>query len=358
MMLAMVTYNLQRRGFDLGSVSIDEQGNDELSNWSLGKAILLKSLCLAELPNVQTHLARSFAFYESILEDGDPNHILAQPPYLTSLETQFDCLGSSFNEGDPQEIETVLFDALESHEAHPHGETKIAAEDLWMKISWLSFHEEDASMRFRFSFGEDLVEDVAADQRRQHYAALLADTIFPESYLVTDNTRLTALLQTLLKRDSVTFVERIVYFNSPNGGAYLHHDLERGHAGVVFAQLSGTTFWLALPKQQLVAEIIAFVEAGEWPKSIDTLMQKELFTLANNPERLSSELESFANQSVIHLINETKAFTQQLIRNGHGRTVHTGDILILPQTNNTNCCWHSVFCLDDTPGQALSFAIR
>ena len=53
------------------------------------------------------------------------------------------------NEGDDQEIETVLFDALDNGE--------VVAEDLWAKVSWLSFFEEDSSLRVRFSFGMDHV---------------------------------------------------------------------------------------------------------------------------------------------------------------------------------------------------------
>jgi len=232
---------------------------------------------------------------------------------------------------------------------------------LWMKASWLSFYEEDASLRFRFSFGVDLHEDVAADKVRQKYSALLAEAIFPESQIITNHSGLISDLCNLLHCEKVNFVERIVYFNAPQGGAYLHHDRERGHAGVVYAQLSGNTFWLALPREDLVKEIQHFVvtsEQSKWPETIDEDMQNELLGFVGNTEKLTVELESFCNEALIHLMNETAEFVQQLIGNGHSRELEAGDVILLPQETESSCCWHSVFNLGDSSGEALSFAIR
>jgi len=80
--------------------------------------------------------------------------------------------------------------------------------------------------------------------------------------------------------------------------------------------------------------------------------------LANDTERLNAELDSFANDNLIQLINETKAFVQQLIAAGHGHLIETGDVLLLPQEDQNKCCWHSVFNLGEESGQALSFAVR
>ena len=144
--------------------------------------------------------------------------------------------------------------------------------------------------------------------------------------------------------------------------SYLHHDRERGHAGVVYAQLSGHTYWLALPKHELMAEITAFVNQSEakdrWPESISTSQRQQFIDISRNSENLSVELESFSNDALIQLINETESFVQQLIANGHGRVVNPGDVLLLPQETDMNCCWHSVFCLGEESGEALSFAIR
>lgn len=325
-----------------------------MHDWLQGNPVLLRKLCQPQLDHYAADLAQSDSLYRSILAGQECNSILGTQPYATRLERHFEPLGGCVNEADEQEIETLIFDAIT--EGGP------AVEDLWIKISWLSFYAEDTSVRFRFSFGEDYVEDVAADRVRQHYAAVLSDAVFPESRLITDNPRLIAQLKLLLSTEQVYFVERIIYFNAPQGGAYLHHDRERGHVGVVYAQLSGATFWLALNKRSLLREIITFIshcnETNLWPEDINCSYQHRLSALASNPERLSVELESFANDDLIHLINEERAFIQQLIANGHGRTVKSGDVLLLPQDTELDCCWHTVFSLGQESGQALSFAIR
>ncbi len=346
--------SLKRRGFNLGMASIKRDGGDELSNWRSGKPVFLAKACSSELIKHADSIAQSKLLYQAVLAGQQCDPILAEKPYCDRLDIQFESLGSSINEGDKQEIETVLFDAVE-------GDT-VLAEDLWMKVSWLSFYEQDNPLRFRFSFGIDFEEDVAADLQRQNLAAELTDAVFPESSIVIKNNKLIDEIKVILDCEMISFVERIIYFNSPEGGAYLHHDRERGHAGVVYAQLSGATFWLALPKLQLLQEIESFVAAcvssKQWPEILDNAMQNELKQLVANQNQLSAELDSFCNDTLILLINETHMFIQQLIGNGHGQTVQAGDVLLLPQESDLTCCWHSVFCLGDEAGQALSFAIR
>lgn len=403
---------LQRRGIDLGVVQLNVQSNEHMDEqlneinasqasalslrtlWEKGQSVFLPSLCVQDLDGVglngyQADIEQSKNLYEAVLAgEQSCDELLDQMPYKQRLAQNFESLGCSMNEGDDQEIETVLFDAVKADAINVNKESfdnenvdkanfdeinideinideistgDVIAEDLWMKASWLSFHDEDASLRFRFSFGVDLHEDVAADSLRQHYAALLADAVFPESQLITNNTLLEQHLTQVLNTNQFSFVERIVYFNSPNGGAYLHHDRERGHAGVVYAQLTGQTLWLALPKQALMHELTHFVEFCQqeaWPESIDSEMQQELLTYANDHQLCSEQLETFANDTLIQLINETQAFVQQLIAHGHGKHLQAGDVLLLPQETELSCCWHSVFCLGEKTGQALSFAIR
>ena len=355
--------HLRRRGVDLGIIHInsivESSSFNSLLNarkeWQQGKSILLSGFCKDQLDFYQHDILQSHKLYEAVLAaEQECDEILANTPYASRLETNFESLGSSVNEGDDQEIETVLFDALNNG--------KIVAEDLWMKASWLSFHEEDASLRFRFSFGVDLHEDVAADENRQHYASLLTDAVFPESQLITKHDDLNRGIKNILGAENIHFVERIVYFNSPNGGAYLHHDRERGHAGVIFAQITGETFWLALPKKQLMQELTAFVEAcvfnENWPDNLNDMAKRELFELINNQKALSDELETFSNNVLIQTMNETQAFIQYLIKQGHGKYLVPGDVLLLPQETEMDCCWHSVFCAGEKAGQALSFAVR
>jgi len=345
-------YSLVRRGFNLGQISdtypIANRGATE--SWANGYPIFLQGICKEAINTNMQAIIRTEKLVLAILEGTECETLLGDVYYSKRLITRFESLGCVINEGDDQEIETLLFDAVED------GAT--IAEDLWMKISWLSFHEDDASLRFRFSFGIDHVEDVAADTLRQLNAALLAEAIFPESSIISHNHLLLTTLRELLESNEINFVERIIYFNAPNGGAYLHHDLERGHAGVVYAQISGATYWLALPKHALMNEIRDFIDAGVWPESVDQNTRRELVALAQDRHMLARELDSFANNALIQLINETETFVQQLVTNKHGYHLTAGDVLLLPQENQDKCCWHSVFCHGDETGQALSFAIR
>ena len=350
------TFNqLQRRGYTHGIAPAPQTESDPLSNWQEGKPVLLKAACLGQLSQHQEDITRSDDLYAAILDGQECDTLFTQSPYIERLENDFESLGCSVNEGDDQEIETIIYDALD-----PNDHDNIIAEDLWMKASWLSFYEDDASLRFRFSFGIDLVEDVAADKNRQHHASRLTNAIFPESSLITENSNLKKQLRTALQSDEFQFVERIVYFNAPNGGAYLHHDRERGHAGVVYTQLSGHTFWLALSKQALLDEISAFVSSCDettWPETLSADFKTEIQRCINE-HAVSAELETFSNSALIHLINETQEFIQHLIAQGHSRQLEPGDAILLPQDNELNCCWHSVFCLGEESGEALSFAIR
>jgi len=352
----MTNYQLTRRGFHLGEISrslapkainLSERLGER---WAEGKPCLLKYSIKPELCEYHDAINQSEHLVQQIYQGFDLQACIESSPYSERLLGNFESLGSSVNEGEKQEIESVAFDALVDEE--------IIAEDLWLKASWLSFHEEDASLRFRFSFGIDHVEDVAADPNRQQYAARLADSIFPESALITQHAHLHSSLCELLNCRSVDYVERIIYFNAPNGGAYLHHDLERGHAGVVFAQLTGKTFWLALPKTTLLKEIVNFVSSNSWPETVASDVRNELIELAASPNKLELALDSFSNDAVIHLINETKEFVQLLIDRGHGISLDAGDVLLLPQSDAQRCCWHSVFCLGDEVGQGLSFAVK
>lgn len=342
---------LKRRGYCLGNVPSDiSDKSDPLCNWATGKSVLLKNALADDLNDYQLSIKQTETLVKAILDERQCDDLLSAAPYLNRLEPQFESLGSAYNEGDQQEIEMIMFDAM-------HGDD-IIGEDLWLKVSWLSFHEEDPSLRFRFSFGVDLEEDVSADPQRQIFASQLCDAVFPESAIITQNQALNEQLKQTLDGQEASFVERIVYFNAPNGGAYLHHDLERGHAGVVFAQLSGSTFWLALPKRTLVEEIIAFSKCQAWPESLTLEMRSQMSDLLLDRSYLSEQLDTFANSTLIHLINETEEFVQFLIARGHAKHLQAGDVLLLPQSTAETCCWHSVFCSGDEMGQALSFAIR
>lgn len=340
---------LKRRGFYLGNITKKPNTIHNLTMWKQGYPIFLEAQALAVLPLYHEHIQQTESLVSAILDEEDCDSLLAQAPYAQRLEPKFQSLGSVYNVN-KQEIEMISFDVMDGDE--------IIAEDLWMKVSWLSFCDDDASLRFRFSFGIDFEEDVAADLYRQQLSGELSEAIFPESAIITRDADLKQKLTHILESDKVHFVERIIYFNAPNGGAYLHNDLERGHKGVIFAQVTGSTFWLALPKFALIDEIICFSNNNPWPHSLTLEMKNEMNMLVQNVDALSDALYSMASDSVMHLINETSEFVQFLISKGHGYWLDAGDILLLPQENKETCCWHSVFCLGEEIGQALSFAIR
>jgi len=323
--------------------------------WQAAQPVQLPDFIADELPAYERDISQATSLMQAVLDGADCEEILLQAPYAGRLASGFEVLASTYDEGDPQEIVKIEFDAIRDSE--------IVAENLWVKLSWLSYAEEDASLRFRFSFGMENFEDVAADPQRQALAAALTEAIFPESTLISANRRLQNFLGELLQKGELLFVERIVYFNAPEGGAQFHHDVERGHLGVVYAQISGRTAWLALSTEQLLDAIQEFLLQADAEKFMaHTITPKEarakLMRLAADRNALAQYLHSRDNDPLEKLINRTPAFIRSLIDRGHAYILNPGDIILLPQRDSAHCSWHAVYCLDKEPGEALSFAIR
>src|SRR3569623_2125969 len=323
-----------------------------------GRATLLRrrGAALAWVVEQQAeHIRAALALYEAVLDGDSAAERFEQALYAARLAPRFEMLAASEDEGDPQEIETIEFDAVEDDEP--------VAENLWVKLSWLSFEDNDASLRFRFSFGLAGYEDVAADVPRQQAAAELTEALFPESAVISANTRLAALLGAAVGAERLGYVERIIYFNAPDGGAQFHQDVERGHLGVVFAQLHGGTGWLSLPKEMLMDEIQGFLANAGNDAALRILLPKSaartrLFALGAERDRLATALDEGDDDGLETLINRCPAFTRQLIEHGHCYLLQPGDFILLPQHEAARCAWHSVFCLDEFAGEALSFAVR
>jgi len=353
-------FPLLRRGVHHGWLG--EQARAEMGStaeckaaWRAAEAVLLPGLVASEIPPHSANLAASAQLMEQVLDGEACEELFDQLAYVARYGRRFELLSGVYDEGEPQAIATVEFDVLEDGE--PIDEV------VWVKASWLSFEDDDASLRFRFSHGHDLFDDVAVDFSRQKTAGELCDALFPESQILTGSPALRQRLSEILSVPELAFVERIVYFNAPNGGAQFHHDVERGHLGVVFAQLTGRTGWLALPKMQLVDEIERFVAR---PDSTDLLKavlpaaahrKKLLAKIADRPT-LIAWMDEANNGPLEALLNRVPAFTQQLVERGNAFVVEPGDVLLLSQHEIDACAWHSVFCLDDYPGEALSFAVR
>ena len=342
-------FPLLRRGFEYGWITAAARPSmpsaSEVSKaWHNHEPIFLPAILDDTLPLYQSELAQANLLMEQIRQGAELSEVLETEAYDSRLQPAFELSGASFEDNDEQAIEKVIFDCWENDE--------MVADNLWCKASWLSFDEEDGSLRFRFSFGYEGYEDVAADPARQGLAAKLTDTIFPESAAVTTHPTLNTILQTMLNCSRVGFMERIVYFNAPNGGAQMHHDVERGHEGVVFAQMNGSTFWLALSKPKLMDEIEAFLArapSDQW---------SHLRKLASDRQALSDYLEDRDHEWAEELIDRTPAFFQHLIEGGYAYVLEPGDVLLMPQQSLETCVWHSVICLGDETGEGLSFAIK
>lgn len=348
---------LQRRGVALGWIC-KQDDNDGIAlpamkgKWQASDAVFLKGFVKSAVASNKDHIKRSLAMLESVLDGDDIESLLEVPPYIDRIEEKFEMLGVIMDEGDSQEIEKIEFDAMVDGE--------VDAENLWLKASWLSFEDDDVSLRFRFSFGMEGYEDVGADLKRELYAADLSEVVFPESKVVTQNKAVARLLQDVTGLKKPTFVERIVYFNAPNGGALFHQDVERGHAGVIFAQLHGRTGWLALSKAVLLQELTTFLCSDQisWPSSMSDADIAYLQKHKQDVHVLSEALDNRDSEALEKLLNRTPAFIKQLVDHGYAYVLEPGDVLLLPQASYDECAWHTVFCLDDYPGHALSFAIR
>ena len=171
-------YWLSQRDSRLGWILANQRPvmpsiDDARTAWQASQAIFLPGLVAADIPTQQPHIAQANVLMQAVLDGADCDSLLLQEPYAARLTQGFELLGSTYDEGDPQEIVKIEFDALENGE--------VTAENLWVKLSWLSYAEHDVSLRFRFSFGMENYEDVAADPERQAYAAALTEAIFPES---------------------------------------------------------------------------------------------------------------------------------------------------------------------------------
>lgn len=321
--------------------------------WQAAQPILLPGLVASAIPAQREYIAEAATLMQAVLNGADCEEMLAQKPYAARLAPRFELLGSNFDEGDPQEIVKIEFDVM--------ADGAVIAENLWVKLSWLSYSEYDASLRFRFSFGMENYEDVAADPERQTYAATLTEALFPESAVISADPRLASFLRDLLQAKDFVYVERIVYFNAPEGGAQFHNDVERGHLGVVFAQLTGRTAWLALSTEQLLDELQSFLaraDAAMRDVIRDVKTRAKLIALASDRTALADYMNIRDNDPLEQLINRTPAFVQCLIERGHAYLLNPGDVILLPQHDAAHCAWHAVYCLDDEPGEALSFAIR
>ncbi len=342
---------LGRRGYRLGHIQPAATTVTPLEDfghrWAAQHAIHLPGWL--DLTPWQAALRSSERLVTGLLEDEDWEDLLEHCGILPRLK-EYQWLATVFDDSDPQAIARLDFAPGDDEER-----------EVWMKASWLSLHEEDPSLRFRFSHGLDRYEDVAADPARQALSSALCERFFPESEAITGHQALGELLGRHLGGE-IRYVERIVYFNAPNGGAQFHQDVERGHAGVVYAQLSGETFWFALPKTTLMAQFAALFHSPPAREELIRLVGesevRRLEEIAADPAALDRLMDDLGEEALPVTLNQSSHLAERLIESGFGYHLRAGDLLLLPQRDLHQCCWHSVFCLGEVMGEALSFAIR
>ena len=240
-----------------------------------------------------------------------------------------------------------------------------AAAELWAKLTRLSTHPEDASLRIRLGFGREGVDDSRDDPASRRRVARLAKHLFPWRALL-DRRALASIAAC-----SGTILEPsldIVYWNRPNGGALFHHDAfaDTGDAqrGVLFCQLLGSTAWLALSIADLarrLEELAGLLDEGQAPwLDEDPSLSEALASLRSlRGDRLAliRELGVPGTGRLAPLVNRGPEVTGLLADLGHALILHPGDALLLPNHGRLATCMHSVFCASEGPNLALSTAL-
>ncbi len=352
-------FKIRRRGFLYGYIDIGEkpaviEPSEAALLWKGNNPAYLPQFVLSNLEKYSDEIEKSKLMFETITRGGEIEDILDLPEYRERLGERFEMLATRCDDADPQEIISVDFDVMENGE--------MVMEDVWMRVSHLSFENDDDSLRFRFSFGMEGYDDVSEDFKRQLAAAELCENLFPESAIISKDEKLHQCLSEMVGGD-IVMVERIIYFNAPNGGAQFHHDAEKGHLGVVYAQITGETFWFAMSKEDLMDEILLFFKKESNLNALEEAINNELefnkfVSEANKRDCLSDILGDPAHNTISILLNNVQSFFEQLVENEFGYYLKAGDIMLLPQESMKACAWHSVFTIGDTAGQALSYAIK
>ena len=298
--------------------------------WARARPVPLPGSLSESLARLRPEVRRSLALFERLRAGRS-----FQDEVWSRLRdgSAFAPAGVTVNLGDPREIEKVFANAR-------RGE-RVAARDLYAKLSWISHDERDPSLRIRFSFGSEDLLEWQGETRRAPWADRFAEALFPECAAISANGPLVGLVERLAGR-RVRFSERIVYSNAPGGGASFHADLEPRQLGVVYGQLAGATAWLALPERELADSVALWARRRGWRPSA---------------RRALRGLDRDRNPKLARLLDSTPAFTGALAQRGALLVLRAGDALLLPSPGPERIAWHSVFALGSSPSLAHSYAI-
>jgi hypothetical protein len=368
--------------------------------WVDARPILLRGFLDSTLPAFAPILKERAALHKGIREEGALDAFLEAS--LSRLDPRFTIRGAEESaalgegggddgDGDGEgaadgggqrdlERRFLGYDHKASNRNSPH---------FWTKTEKLSDHEEDMSARIRLSFGVEVDDDASHDESSHRVVEQLGRELLPETALIRENKELLALLgeldlieepdeETGEEPDGPTppqgehyFTQDIAFWNAPNGGVLMHHDAfdedyNQRQRGVVYAQLTGQTAWLALSTQELAARVTEFTEfisEGEmpWLKSAlfrghqgAALMRKIL----KGGRFVYAELEKPGCGQLSRIVNRGPEFTNLLADAGHAFFMRPGDVLVMPNHGFGHTMLHSVFCASSEPGYSLSLAMR
>lgn len=335
--------------------------------WDAARPIVLHDA----LPDSVMEIVRSHRRQEALAQQGGLEAFLTEKS--ATLEPDFVSLPPVV--ANPNAAVSPPADERDIEKCHLRWESRTSrdakpVDNLWVKTQRLSTHAEDASLRLRVSFGEEGAEDASRDHHRHRLVSELAERLFPELIPLHQDHELRGLVGEWTRSRPV-FTQTIAYWNAPNGGALFHHDafdepLSGRQRGVLYAQLTGSTAWLALSISDLAERVLEFVDLlqeGVFGELEDHLLgvdeaQQRFMKIFRDRESLEAELALPGCGRLAPLVNQGPEFTSLLADAGHGFLVSEGDVIILPNHGYVSTCMHSVFCASEEPAFSFSMAIR
>jgi len=371
---AVLEPSLLPRHLARGDEAMDDARYEAMlvDRWHACRPIVLHGIVRPFLAEFVDEIASRDALRDELSKPGGLRRFLFE--HEADLDPAFRALAKRASLFDRErDIERVFLESFA-----PNGRGK-PIEDLWLKSAWLSTHDDDASLRLRFSFGSERDDDASRDVVRQRVIGDLAERLLPETSVITGHPALVPLLEKFCG-EPVLFTQHIAYWNAKSGGALFHHDafaedaLDDGswrQLGVCYVQLTGSTAWLALSLDDLVLRVREFVDAlteGEMPWVKAQLCEgprapigfgfERLVQLVHDTAACANELALPGQGILFALVNRGPEFTSFLADAGHAFVLAAGDAILLPNRGLFATCMHSVFCAGDETGYSLSLAMR
>lgn len=352
---------LIRRGNDHGHYAIlaDQPANDEeeervdpvLKRWRSARPTVLRD----SLKHLTHHADAGIELFERLSDPADlrPWISEAELPEGLTANSQDDPIEDS-----ERDLKKISFDDPRSEEGR-----------AWLKLAKLSNHPDDDSLRLRIGFGRERSDDASPILDRQRLISALGRSLLPGMDDLCADAQLASKLSKLL-RGPALLTQPLAYWNRPGGGALFHHDAfgensPNGQRGVLYAQVTGETFWLALSINDLAARVREITEAmtlGELPELREHLYPEDgmqpLLPILADEDLLREELGMPGCGRFASLVNYGPAFTAWLADSGHACVLGPGDAILLPNHGVHHTCMHSVFCVSDHTTYALSVAVR